>query len=313
MKIKLLLILVVFSCVSAFAQSAEQLNFFAGTWKREGRESYEQWEKSGDSFRGKSYKVNDGKEILSETLEIKSIDGKIYYLATTLNQNKGATIKFVLTNSKDNEFVFENPEHDFPKKIVYKKVSETEMAVQVLGDGGKGFSFKMAKVQATQRNTETTMPKWLTDHFEFLTSGTGRWIADNSKFKSEREPFDEYGIEWTWGLGKKTLKGRLFALRDKKELGTFWDYRIYWHPQQRKVIAQQFNGGGIFGEGEMKLTESDGKAVIELEQTFFGPDGTSWKQLHKNIDGKDDFQGESFNFINGKWNADRVYIWKRSS
>ncbi|NJM53119.1 MAG: hypothetical protein HC846_06835 [Blastocatellia bacterium] len=115
----LLVVLMFFSCVSVFAQNTEQLNFFAGTWKREGRESYENWEKSGDSaFKGRAYKVADGKENLSETLEIKSIDGKIYYLATALNQNKGATIRFALTSSKDNEFVFENPEHDFPKKIV---------------------------------------------------------------------------------------------------------------------------------------------------------------------------------------------------
>ncbi|NJM53120.1 MAG: hypothetical protein HC846_06840 [Blastocatellia bacterium] len=197
--------------------------------------------------------------------------------------------------------------------MFYKKLSETEMFVQVLGDGGKGFSFKMAKTQTQPRNAETVMPKWLTEHFEFLVSGKGRWVADNSKFKSEREPFDEYGMEWTWGLGKKSLKGRLFALRDKKELGTFWEFIIFWHPSQRKVIAQQFNGGGIYGEGEMKMNESEGKSVIELEQTFYGPDGASWKQRHQNIDGTDDFQGQSFNFIEGKWSPDRIYIWKRAS
>lgn len=143
----LLIILVVLGCSSVFAQTTDQsLSFFAGTWKMEGKESYEKWEKSGDSvFKGKSYKVKDGKESISETLEIKSIDGKIYYLATVLNQNNGATIKFALTSAKDNEFIFENPEHDFPKKLIYKKMSETEMFVRVLGDGGKGFSFKMMK------------------------------------------------------------------------------------------------------------------------------------------------------------------------
>ena len=144
---QLAMLLFVLGWVSVSAQTADQsLNFFAGVWKTEGKENFEKWEKSGDSIlKGKAYKVRNGKESVSETLEIKNIDGKLYYLATVPNQNNGATVKFALTGSKDNEFVFENPEHDFPKKLVYKKLSETEMFVQVLGAEGKGFSFKMFK------------------------------------------------------------------------------------------------------------------------------------------------------------------------
>ncbi len=173
-------------------------------------------------------------------------------------------------------------------------------------------STEPVKPQGQSSAAQAVMPKWLTEHFEFLVSGKGRWIADNAKFKSEREPFDEYGMEWTWGLGKKSLKGRLFGLRDKKELGTFWEFIIFWHPTQRRVIAQQFNGGGIFGEGEMKMVQSEGKAVIELDQTFHGPDGAIWKQRHQNIDGKDEFHAQNFDFVNGKWNPDRIYVWKRA-
>jgi hypothetical protein len=147
-KILLVLVCILLGSVSGFAQSAEEIsNFLAGTWKMEGKESFEQWEKSGESaLKGRSFKIKDGKENVSETLEIKNIDGKIYYLATVPDQNNGATISFVLTAAKDNEFIFENAEHDFPKKLIYQKVSETELFVQVLGDGGKGFSFKMTKV-----------------------------------------------------------------------------------------------------------------------------------------------------------------------
>ncbi len=148
----ILSILFLFSLsLSAFSQSEKVSmnavqNFFGGTWKVEGRETYERWEVSGESLVGRGYKIKDGAEKLSENLEIKCIEGKIYYLATVPDQNDGKTVRFALTSSSESEFTFENPEHDFPKKLIYKKNSPTEMFVQVLGEGGKGFSFKMIKI-----------------------------------------------------------------------------------------------------------------------------------------------------------------------
>jgi len=79
-------------------------------------------------------------------IEIQKHRRKDFLSGNRAKSNNGATVKFALTTFKDNEFVFENPEHDFPKKIVCKKVSATEMFAQVLGEGGKGYSFKMVKL-----------------------------------------------------------------------------------------------------------------------------------------------------------------------
>jgi hypothetical protein len=123
------------------------VDFFAGTWKVEGKETYEMWELSGDSLIGKGYKVNDGAEKISETLAIKSIDREFNDLTSVLDQNDGKTVKFKMTGFAKDEFTFENPEHDFPKKLFYRKNSPTELFMQVLGDDGKGFSLKMIKVK----------------------------------------------------------------------------------------------------------------------------------------------------------------------
>ena len=127
---------------------AEVNSFFEGTWKMDGKETFEKWEVSGDKgLKGTGYKLKEGEKKVSETLEIKSIDGNIFYIATVPNQNNGAGIKFKMTGTDKSEYVFENAAHDFPKKIIYKKLSPTEMFVQVLGDGGKGFSFKMTMIE----------------------------------------------------------------------------------------------------------------------------------------------------------------------
>ncbi len=112
---------------------------------------------------------------------------------------------------------------------------------------------------------DTPMPKWLQEHMNFITAGTGIWITDNSRFKNENEPFDEYGTEWKWGIGKKSITGRLFGLKDQKEAGDLWEFRLFWHPQERKAILQQFGGNGIVGIGEMRNIESTGVRWIELE------------------------------------------------
>jgi hypothetical protein len=150
MKIIKVFVLLLFLAFSALAQdqTLDQITgLFAGTWKMEGREVYEKWEKNADSsFKGKGYNLKDNQEKITEYFEIKSIDGKIYYLATVPNQNNGATVKFALTKSENGEFVFENPEHDFPQKLVYKKLSDREMWVEVSAKGKKGFSFKISKL-----------------------------------------------------------------------------------------------------------------------------------------------------------------------
>jgi hypothetical protein len=144
-KFTVLIMVLIAGALSASAQKtnddiARVFGMLQGTWKVDGRETFEKWECSDSVFRGKGYKLRNGAEVVTEQLEIKLIDGAIYYLATVANQNDGAAVRFKLTVSGPDVLTFENPEHDFPKKIIYRKVNDDEIAVQVLGSGDKGFS-----------------------------------------------------------------------------------------------------------------------------------------------------------------------------
>jgi hypothetical protein len=156
-------------------------------------------------------------------------------------------------------------------------------------------------------------PKWLVDHFTYMTEGTGCWIADNSPFKGENEPFDAYGTEWTWGVGKQSLKGRLFALRDNKEVATFWEFRVFWHPGKRKAFIQQFEAGGAFGVGEMRVIESKDSSINVTEQDFYIPDGTDFLEMHHLVERKGEHETKSFRLEKGSWKLQRTYIWKKVS
>ncbi|MFY0604588.1 MAG: hypothetical protein JXQ93_11650 [Flavobacteriaceae bacterium] len=123
----------------------EKVSFLEGTWKVEGKETYESWEKDANTLVGASYKLREGKKYISETLEIKSMNGKMIYTAIVKNQNKGKGIPFTLQPVKDKLYSFENLSHDFPKKIQYKVLSKNEIQVNVLGKEDKGFSYKVIK------------------------------------------------------------------------------------------------------------------------------------------------------------------------
>ncbi len=127
-----------------FAQSIYP-DFLQGTWKMENKEEYEHWDKLNEnSLKGFSYKLKDGKLLVSEYLDITKVNKVIIYTATVLKQNEGKGIQFTLTKT-DSTYTFENPNHDFPKKIVYKRLSDTEIYVQVSDGKQKGFAYKLQK------------------------------------------------------------------------------------------------------------------------------------------------------------------------
>ena len=132
--------------LSCSETETSQFDFLVGTWKVEFKEQYEVWEKNkNNELVGYSYKLNNNQKIISETLAIKKIDKQIIYEATIPNQNEGKTIQFTLNTEIKSYFSFENNKHDFPKKIQYKKISDDELKIMVLGDNGKGFSCTQLK------------------------------------------------------------------------------------------------------------------------------------------------------------------------
>ena len=87
----------------------------------------------------------NGQEQVSETIEINVQGHNIVYTPTVFDQNDGIPIPFILKTLKENEFSFENPKHDFPKKIQYNILTKNELFVSVLGENDKGFSYKLMK------------------------------------------------------------------------------------------------------------------------------------------------------------------------
>lgn len=137
--------LVAFCTVNVPAQVSRPERL-AGTWKSNLGPFYEQWQKLNDSyFKGVSWYLNQGFPVMMEYLDMTAENGQLTLCATLTGQNEGRKVCFAGRDTLSG-FIFENFQHDFPKKIAYQFTSENEIKVSLSGDPEKDFSFTMEKL-----------------------------------------------------------------------------------------------------------------------------------------------------------------------
>jgi hypothetical protein len=96
-----------------------------GTWVRKGTKGnmYEVWTPGERVMYAYSYTKKGNDSIPEENVLLHPKGGDIYYTVTTARQNNQQPVDFKLTLNTHNRFVFENPAHDYPKRIVYELVN----------------------------------------------------------------------------------------------------------------------------------------------------------------------------------------------
>lgn len=124
-------------------QKASQKNLLTntdwliGTWENKSPEGHfaELWNKTDSgTLIGKSYFIVNKDTLFSESIELAQKDDAVYYSATVKGQNNNQPVAFKLTSNKPGELVFENPKHDYPQKIVYKKVNDDSLVAIISGN-----------------------------------------------------------------------------------------------------------------------------------------------------------------------------------
>lgn len=110
------------------AELARELGF--SSQGRGGTE--EQWMKpSGGTMFGMSRTVTDGRTVFDEFLQIRTQDGGLVLIVQHSRNPRGVT--FTATRVSDTEVVFENPDHDFPQRIVYRKQPDGSLFARIDG------------------------------------------------------------------------------------------------------------------------------------------------------------------------------------
>jgi hypothetical protein len=118
---RLLATLFLLTSLPAIAADISQLNWLSGCWAYDGKDagSGEYWmSAAGRTMFAVSRSVRDGETVGFEYLHIKETEtSSLLLIASPSGQTPS---EFNMLSLSDTEVVFENPEHDFPQRIIYR-------------------------------------------------------------------------------------------------------------------------------------------------------------------------------------------------
>ncbi len=128
----------------------ENLAWLAGCWESSSatKTSGERWTKpAGKMMMATAQTIKNDKTVSFEFLRIVENDLGIFYIAKP-SQNTSET-SFKLVKWGESEAVFENPEHDFPQRVIYRLEKDKSLFARVEGkNNGKemGIDFPMKRL-----------------------------------------------------------------------------------------------------------------------------------------------------------------------
>lgn len=127
-----------------------KLGWLQGCWAAQGaeRDSVEQWTSAaGKVMLGMSRTVKAGELRSFEFMQLREDQpGKLTF---TAQPNGAAPTTFALLREGDGEYTFENKAHDFPQRVIYRRVGENALLARIegLSKGAlKGIDYPMKRV-----------------------------------------------------------------------------------------------------------------------------------------------------------------------
>jgi hypothetical protein len=113
------------------------MNWLIGQWENKTPEGYltETWTKDNDStFLGQSYFIVKEKDTVHfESIVLMQVNDDLIYQPIVKGQNEDQPVDFKLTSDAEDSFTFENPKHDYPQKITYKKSNDKSLTATISG------------------------------------------------------------------------------------------------------------------------------------------------------------------------------------
>ncbi len=122
---------------SAFGQGADPLApiaWLAGCWSADGKDvgSGEHWlPPAGGTMFGVGRTVKNGRTVEHEFMQLRvNADGRLTFIAAPSGQTETV---FVAGGSADGAVTFENLQHDFPQRVIYRLLANGRMLARIEG------------------------------------------------------------------------------------------------------------------------------------------------------------------------------------
>jgi hypothetical protein len=133
-------------------RSTQETQWLLGSWCNitPKMRYYENWTLTENSdLAGECFVLRKSDTVFFERMQLKKTKNGWDYNVTVRNQNQAKAIIFSSTCITADSLVFENKNHDYPNRIVYKKISNDQLVARIFGiQNGKPTTevFPMKKV-----------------------------------------------------------------------------------------------------------------------------------------------------------------------
>jgi hypothetical protein len=133
----------------------QDLGAFAGCWRTEGAGYTEEiWSApTANLMLGLTLFVREGRAVEYELTRVELVGERI--VMTPYPNGRASEHGFVLTSSRDGEAIFEAPEHDYPKRILYRSNADGSRTARIDGgaqdDGGQEWRFRRVACPGASR------------------------------------------------------------------------------------------------------------------------------------------------------------------
>jgi hypothetical protein len=129
--------------VASPCSSLEPARWLIGSWLASGDERtvHETWRAVSEATfegEGQTRSRSDDRLLDGEVLRLVLMDGEVFYLAKVAHNP--LPVSFRLVACQDDRLVFENPAHDFPRRIEYRRTGPETFEARVSDGGSKGFT-----------------------------------------------------------------------------------------------------------------------------------------------------------------------------
>lgn len=174
--------------------SLDGLRWLLGDWATDGttRTFHESWTGVGNgTFEGVGFEraTADDRIVSLESLRLVQMSGGVFYVAKVAHND--LPVAFRLTECADGRYVFDNPAHDFPRRLEYRQNAMNALTVRVSDGAEKGFTLEFrraavagpdeavvlaaedARFAAMVAADPAAMRRWLADGLGYVHS-TGR-------------------------------------------------------------------------------------------------------------------------------------------
>lgn len=148
---KIAVILILIASLASCKKSKEVskivvANWLLGKWENKSNDGnlFESWKKINDSiYNGESYFIKGKDTLHYEKIQMKQKGEELFYISTISGQNNDKPITFIFNDTVSKQLVFENPQNDYPQKIVYSKITKDSIIIRISGiQQGKPSSTK---------------------------------------------------------------------------------------------------------------------------------------------------------------------------